>query len=96
MKHYNAVLSIFALQIACGMKAVEDLKYYYLTLIYSTSNGTHAVVYTDYTASGRSLSFIEDYIRTQVLPTYANTHTTTTDTGRQTSQYREESRYIYI
>ena len=52
------------------------------------------VVYTDYTASGKSLSFIEDYIRTQVLPTYANTHTNTTDTGRLTTQYREDSRYV--
>ena len=52
------------------------------------------VVYTDYTASGQSLSFIEDYIRNQVLPMYANTHTTTTDTGRQTTLLREEARYI--
>ena len=47
----------------------------------------------DYTASGKSLSFIEEYIQNQVLPTYGNTHTSTTETGRQTTQYREESRY---
>jgi len=28
----------------------------------------------DYTASGKSLRFIEDYISTQIMPLYANTH----------------------
>ena len=37
--------------------------------------GTRRVTYADYTASGRSLSFIEDYLREAVLPLYANTHT---------------------
>ena len=32
-------------------------------------------------ASGRSLKFIEDKINLEVLPWYANTHTTTTITG---------------
>ena len=54
-----------------------------------------AVVYADYTASGKSLSFVEDYIRSHVLPTYANTHTTTTDTGRTTTQLREEARSVH-
>ena len=37
--------------------------------------GVRRLTYADYTASGRSLSFIEDYIREQVMPLYANTHT---------------------
>ncbi|MGD8486507.1 MAG: aminotransferase, partial [Chloroflexota bacterium] len=37
--------------------------------------GVRRLTYADYTASGRSLGFIEDYIREQVMPLYANTHT---------------------
>ena len=32
--------------------------------------GPRRVTYADYTASGRSLSFIEDYLRAAVLPRY--------------------------
>lgn len=59
-----------------------------------TPFGMRRLTYADYTASGRSLSFIEDFIRGQVLPLYANTHTETSGTGRQTTRFREDARAI--
>lgn len=56
--------------------------------------GLRPVVYADYTASGRALTFIEDYIRAVVLPLYANTHTESSGTGLQTSHFRQEARSI--
>ncbi|SHF57646.1 Selenocysteine lyase/Cysteine desulfurase [Microbulbifer donghaiensis] len=57
-----------------------------------TPFGRKPLVYADYTASGRALGFIEDHIRTQVLPYYANTHTETSYTGAQTTALREQAR----
>ena len=62
--------------------------------VVATPFGLRRVTYADYTASGRSLSFIEDYIRHAVLPLYANTHTESSGTGLQTTRYREEARRI--
>ncbi|KNC73866.1 hypothetical protein SARC_13577, partial [Sphaeroforma arctica JP610] len=52
------------------------------------------MLYADYTASGKSLAFIEDYIRENVLPMYGNTHTTVSATGRQSTYFRQEARQI--
>ncbi|MGH2468159.1 MAG: aminotransferase class V-fold PLP-dependent enzyme [Candidatus Limnocylindrales bacterium] len=56
--------------------------------------GVRRVTYADYTASGRSLTFIEDYLREAVLPLYANTHSESSGTGLQTSRFREEARAL--
>jgi selenocysteine lyase/cysteine desulfurase len=54
--------------------------------------GPRRLTYADYTASGRSLDFVEDAIRTAVLPGYANTHSESSSTGRRTTALREQAR----
>src|SRR4051794_36794448 len=56
--------------------------------------GERRVTYADYTASGRALTFLEDFIREEVLPRYANTHTESSGTGLQTTRLREDARRI--
>ena len=58
----------------------------------NTPFGQRTLTYADYTASGRSLDFIEDAIRQHVLPFYANTHTEANATGQQTTAFREQAR----
>jgi selenocysteine lyase/cysteine desulfurase len=56
--------------------------------------GPRRVTYTDWTASGRALDFVEDFLRDHVLPSYANTHSEASGTGRQTTRLREDARAL--
>jgi selenocysteine lyase/cysteine desulfurase len=62
--------------------------------VINTPFGSRPLIYADYTASGRSLSFIEDILRQEVLPFYANTHTETSFTGAQSTALREQARAL--
>ena len=57
-----------------------------------TPFGKRPLIYADYTASGRSLAFVESFIQNRVLPFYANTHSESSLTGRQTTTLREQAR----
>lgn len=58
----------------------------------TTPFGERPLIYADYTASGRSLQFIEEAIAQRVLPYYANTHSESSYTGRQSTVFREQAR----
>ncbi|MFT7688256.1 MAG: selenocysteine lyase/cysteine desulfurase [Candidatus Azotimanducaceae bacterium] len=58
----------------------------------NTSFGAKPLIYMDYTASGRSLKFIEDFIQEKVLPNYANTHSESSYTGKQMTVLRQQAR----
>ena len=61
-------------------------------VVIQTPYGPHRMTYADYTASGRALSFVEDYVRQHVLPTYGNTHTSSSAVGVNTDALRESAR----
>jgi selenocysteine lyase/cysteine desulfurase len=59
-----------------------------------TPFGFRKIVYADYTASGRYLQAIEEFLSSSVYPFYANTHTEASSTGATTTHLREEARSI--
>lgn len=75
-----------------------------MSYVYENLVGSHAMVqspfgdkrmtYADYTASGRSLYMIENYISKYVLGYYGNTHTSTSYASMQTSKFREDAKSI--
>jgi selenocysteine lyase/cysteine desulfurase len=59
----------------------------------TTPFGDRHMVYADYTASGRGLHFIEDYLK-QVQVLYANSHTEDDTSGRTTTQLLHQAEQI--
>ncbi|MFN3597066.1 MAG: aminotransferase class V-fold PLP-dependent enzyme [Rubricoccaceae bacterium] len=55
-----------------------------------TPFGERLLVYADYTASGRHLAFVEDYLRS-LAPLYANSHTEDSLTGRTATHLLHEA-----
>ena len=64
--------------------------------VISTPFGKRQILYADYTASGRALTCIEEYILKNVLPLYGNTHTTSSAVGYHTTRLREEARDVVL
>ena len=56
--------------------------------------GEKLSVYADWVASGRTTTLIEREIENRVLPTYGNTHTESSYTGRRSTLLREDARRI--
>eukprot|EP01124_Arcella_intermedia_P028557 TRINITY_DN5829_c0_g1_i1.p1 TRINITY_DN5829_c0_g1~~TRINITY_DN5829_c0_g1_i1.p1 ORF type:complete len:984 (+),score=237.70 TRINITY_DN5829_c0_g1_i1:216-2954(+) len=56
--------------------------------------GRRKVTYCDYTASGRGLECIEQYVNTEILPFYGNTHSTSSVVGHQSTLFRFEARQL--
>ena len=56
--------------------------------------GRKSVVYADFTASGRGLKEIEQFISSQILPFYANIHSQCGYLAEQSSAFRNEAKSI--
>ena len=56
--------------------------------------GDRPIIYADWTASGRCIRGIENYMSDTVLPLYGNTHTKTSISGNQTTNFRNDARDI--
>lgn len=59
-----------------------------------TPFGSKKLIYADYTASGRALQQVEDFINNEVLPYYANSHTESSFCGAHMTRLRREARAI--
>eukprot|EP00359_Climacostomum_virens_P010786 CAMPEP_0204914044 /NCGR_PEP_ID=MMETSP1397-20131031/11891_1 /ASSEMBLY_ACC=CAM_ASM_000891 /TAXON_ID=49980 /ORGANISM="Climacostomum Climacostomum virens, Strain Stock W-24" /LENGTH=875 /DNA_ID=CAMNT_0052085443 /DNA_START=54 /DNA_END=2681 /DNA_ORIENTATION=- len=59
-----------------------------------TAFGDKPQVYVDFTASGKPLAFLEEYIQRTVIPSYSNTHTSVNTPSTLTNYFRKEARQI--
>lgn len=56
------------------------------------AGGSHPLIYADYTASGRALMQVENYVLNRVLPIYANSHSEDSYCGRRITEMRHAAR----
>ena len=63
-------------------------------IAFDTIFGQQKLLYADYTASGRALVQVEDFLRDEVLPWYANTHTEASLCGMVSGRLREGARAV--
>lgn len=59
-----------------------------------TPFGMKPMIYADYTASGRALRQVEDFVAEKVLPYYANSHTESSFCGAYMTKMRNEARQV--
>ncbi len=59
-----------------------------------TPFGPKPLLYADYVASGRALRQVEDFVMTEVLPFYANSHTEASHCGETMTRMRTEARAV--
>ncbi|WP_108261083.1 aminotransferase class V-fold PLP-dependent enzyme [Mangrovicoccus ximenensis] len=59
---------------------------------FASPYGTQRLLYADYVASGRALRQVEEFVATEVLPWYANSHTEASLCGETITRMREEAR----
>ncbi|MGJ8624441.1 MAG: aminotransferase class V-fold PLP-dependent enzyme [Yoonia sp.] len=73
---------------------IEDLRAGLIgeDLIFKSSHGEQRLIYADYSASGRSLQQVEDFVLQNVLPYYANTHSEASFCGGVMTRMREAAR----
>ena len=60
----------------------------------NNKNLKHFLVYTDFTASGKGLRKVEEFVTKQIMPTYANVHSTVGHCADKTSKYFAEAKDI--
>ena len=63
-------------------------------IIFPSPFGPKSIVYTDFTASGRGLLEIENFISNQILPFYANVHSSCGYLAEQSEAFRNEVKSI--
>ncbi|KAF2078190.1 hypothetical protein CYY_000480 [Polysphondylium violaceum] len=83
-----------ALKTVAGLVQSTALDTVGVSDLISSPFGDRLLTYCDFTASGRTLGSIEEYLLHEVIPLYANTHTLSDATGLQTTLFRREAREI--